>query len=161
MVKMKETEKSIICTNADELLKALNDHPKAILHLSKRQVRKMANDVIIAIQRQLTSDLHYDGFYGFRINKDTGEVFVRPNYKYNTTELRKEIIEDIRKGLKAEVELTVIQEYKKELHDCIKQYLDHWTKTGTIEDMIVHNTQEAIRRSAANLIDFTLKGNER
>ena len=64
-MKMKETEKSIICTNADEVLKALNEHPKAILHLSKRQVRKMANDVIIAIQRQLTADLHYDGFYGF------------------------------------------------------------------------------------------------
>ena len=154
---MKETEKSIICTNADEVLKAINEHPKAILHLSKRQVRKMANDVIIAIQRQLTADLHYDGFYGFRINKDTGEVFVRPNYKYNTTELRKEIIEDVRKSLKAEVELLVIQEYKKELHDCMKQYLDRWTKKGIIEDMIVHNTQEAIRRSATNLIDFTLK----
>ena len=154
---MKETEKSIICTNADEVLKAINEHPKAILHLSKRQVRKMANDVIIAIQRQLTADLHYDGFHGFRINKNTGEVFVRPNYKYDTTELRKEIIEDVRNSLKAEIELLVIQEYKKELYDCMKQYLDRWAKNGIIEDMIVHNTQEAIRRSATNLIDFTLK----
>lgn len=150
-------EKCIICENADEVLKALNEHPKAILHLSKRQVRKMANDVIIAIQRQLTSDLHYDGFEGFRINKDTGEVFVRPSYKYNTDNLRKQIIEEIRENLKSEVVLLVIQKYKKELHDCMQQYLDHWTEKGIIKDMIISNTQEAIKRSAANLIDFTLK----
>ena len=154
---MEIKEKCIICTNAEEVLKALNEHPKAILHLSKRQVRKMANDVIIAIQRQLTSDLHYDGFGGFRINKATGEVFVRPNYKYSTDNLRKEIIEEIREKLKAEVTLMVIQKYKKELHDCMQEYLDHWTEKGVINDMIVSHTQEAIRRSATNLIDFALK----
>lgn len=154
---MKETEKSIICENAEEVLKAINEHPKAILHLSKRQVRKLARDVIMAIQRQLMDDLHCDGFYGFTINKDTREVAVRPSYKYDTTSLRKEIIEDVRKSLKAEVELLVIQEGKKELNDCMKRYLDHWTEKGIIKDMIVHNTQEAIRRSATNLIDFTLK----
>lgn len=144
---MKEQEKCIICENADELLEAINQHPKAVMHLSKRQIRILGREIAKAHREYVMNGFnsHNDMF---RMNKD-GSISLKKARSYEVLDVVKQM------------ESIIVSQTIKELNPVVKskvnECVSEWLNNGGIRVMITNSLRDAMTNCGNKLIESALQ----
>ena len=140
----------IICENAEEILKAINAHPDAVLHLTKRQIRRLGGELSFRFFRQIKDGFNY-GSSPYKMNDD-GTISPKEGYSFLPGEVMKQVIDSAvskATGLLA-----------KELQQRVDSLIPQWMADGSINSMIEATMLQSIRDCGNKLISFAIKREE-
>ena len=140
----------IICENAEEILKAINAHPNAVLHLTKRQIRRLGSE----LARSLFESVK-DGFnYGSRCYKmnDDGTISPRETYSFMAGNVMRQVID----SATSKAQGTIRNEVQKVIDETVTQ----WVENGALNSMIEATVLQSIRDCGNKLISFAIKREE-
>lgn len=142
-------EKCIICENADELLKALNEHPKAILHLSKRQIRRLGRELAKAYFDNIVDGFNrHKGNGFFMMNKD-GSISLKKGYSFK--------VYDIVKEMESTVVAQTIRELNPVLESTVAESVSAWLDKGGANILVAESVAKAMKDCASKLIEAALQ----
>lgn len=144
---MEEREKCIVCEGTDELLKAVNEHPKAILHLSKRQIRRLGQEIAKAHFNSVVAGFNKYST-NFYINED-GSICLKRNTKFP--------IRDVLKDLESDVTNQVIRELNPVIETNVNELVSKWLSAGGLQAMITNEVSRVMRDCGNKIIEAALR----